>query len=47
MGHFWQEGIKVDDQQYMASLKKVDDNVCKCEREKAEQARRDNDTGRE
>ena len=33
------------DQQYMAWLKKVDDDVRKCEREKAERVGRDKGTG--
>ena len=35
------------DQQYMAWLKKVDDDVHKCEHEKAEEAERDKGTGHE
>ena len=35
------------DQQYMAWLKKVDDDVRKCKRKKAERAGRDKGTGRE
>ena len=35
------------DQQYMVWLKKVDNDVRKCEHEKAERAGRGNDAGRE
>ena len=35
------------DQQYMAWLKRVDDDVRKCEREKVERAGRDKGTGYE
>ena len=46
--HEWIDtSISRRDQQYVAWLKKVDDDVRKCEREKAEWAGRDKGTGRE